>query len=254
MILWLTLAALAAAPSAVADDKARASELMARAGVLRADGRRKEASAELQRAYEIYPDRDFLYMRGAIERELGNCGIAVELFAAFIAENPERRDIAAAQAQIDECEARIPDRPRPAAPVAPPARTTPPVEVPPPPSSPPRVRPPRLSTTPPKDPRVDTVPGRRPDVIVDERPRVDRLGAALLGSGVVLAVVGAGLVGGAAARAKGAEQSGTAGGYRETIADARRLNGAGVGVLVGATGLVVGGLVRWAVTARARKR
>jgi tetratricopeptide (TPR) repeat protein len=203
-------------------DAARAEAAAAEAVGLHTDGKLDEASEALARAHAIYPDRDYLYMRGIIEREAGHCDVAVELFEAFLAESPPLVDVEATQAELDKCGATMPQ----------PAPAPPPVVTAPPPLEPPTDRPP---------------PRARPT----HRPWWrDPAGGALLGSGLVLAATGGALLGGAAVRGNAADDAATAGDYRDAIATARGLEVAGFTLLGVATGLVVGGVVRWAIVAR----
>ncbi len=221
---------LALAP-ATALDAAKAEAAATEAMALHADGKLAEASAALARAYAIYPDRDYLYMRGIIEREAGRCDTAVELFEAFLAESPPLVDVQATQTELEKCRATMPEAgPQPQ------------------PQPQPEPAPPPTVDTPAPPTAVDRPAPR--DAAPRARWWADPVGGALFGSGVVVAVIGGGLLGGAAARANAADAADTAGDYRNGIASARALNAAGFAVLGVGTALVVGGIVRWAVVAR----
>jgi hypothetical protein len=215
--------ALALAPTAAAT---QADAIAAEAVLLHTEGKLEEASAKLVTAYSLYPDRDYLYMRGVIERESGDCKTAVELFNAFLAESPPLVDVEAAQGQLEKCADTIGTAATPTA--APPPRPV-------------MVAAPEPDVAPP-------TPAR--DVPQPRRWWQDRVGGALVGSGLALALVGGGLLGGAAARAQTADRADQAGEYRDGIAVARGLNVAGLTVIGVATSLVIGGVVRWAVIAR----
>ena len=164
---------------------------------------------------------------GVIELEAGNCDVAVPLFRTFLRDNPPLVDVEAAQDQLARCEEAQP-QPEPA----------------PPPADPP---PPAAAATP------------QPPLPADERsPRRDRwwtdpAGGGLFGSGLFLVAAGVGMLVGAAVSAD-ATRADTAGDYRQGVARARGLNAAGIATATIGTGLVVGGIVRWAIVARRARR
>jgi tetratricopeptide (TPR) repeat protein len=210
-----------------AHDAARAEAVVAEALAFHSDGELAEASAALERAYRIYPDRDYLYMRGLIEREAGNCDIAVDLFAAFLDESPPLVDVEATQEQLAKCEATLPSpAPEPA------------TEPPPPTATPVRVEPPTS---------VDR------SVPTPERWWRDPAGGGLFGSGLVLVAAGAGMLAGAAVSAD-VERADTAGKYRQGVQRAQGLNAAGIAVVSLGAGLAIGGIIRWVVVARRSPR
>lgn len=231
---WLALW-LAVSPSL--EDAQRAERLAAQAVSLHAEGDLDAASDALVEAFRIYPDQNYLFMRGMIEREAGDCEEAIALFEAFIAAHPPAVDVEAAQAQRDACadtlEAKVEPAPRPSAdpkvePVAAPV---------------PRVAPPPLA----RDLGTDPVP--------DRRPSRDPLAGTLLGVGLGTSIFGAGLLGGAAARAHRAPDADTAGEYRRSMSVARGLGAAGVAALGVGASLLLGSVVRYALLARkARNR
>jgi hypothetical protein len=213
-------------------EAAKAEAAAAEAVGLHSAGKLDEASEALGRAYAIYPDRDYLYMRGIIEREAGRCDVAVELFEEFLAESPPLVDVQAAEAELDKCRATMPAaKAEPAAPVPAPVVAAP-------------------------EPEPVAATDRRPPTH-DREPAQkwwrDPVGDGLFGSGLVLAATGGALLGAAAASARRADRADTAGDYRQGIASARALDAVGFTAIGVGTALVVGGIVRWVVVARRRR-
>ncbi len=224
------IAVLLAIVSPTVEDVQAAERSAERAVALHQDGRLAEASQVLAEAYELYPDRDFLFMRGVIERERENCQIAVPLFESFIAQHPSLVDVKAAQHEIAQCQTVAADpepQPEPSAPQA-------------------------VAPPPALDSNVAPQPIDRPGSRGSSWRR-DRLGGVLLGSGLVATTAGAVLLVAAEGRANGAGNAPTAGEYRADLSDARTLGGAGWSVLgVGASALV-GSAIRYAIVARRNK-
>ena len=150
MIRLLALLALTAAvPGAAhADAKTEAEARLSRATELHRTGKLAEALSELTHAYALDPKPEMLYAIGQIQVQLGNCPQAILFYERFLSTNPGEVPADAATEAIETCK-RDPGSvgPRPAPAVVP---------------------------LPPPPPR--------------EQPRwyTDKLGAALLGGGVVL--------------------------------------------------------------------
>lgn len=224
------LAVLLALVSPTVEDVQAAERSAERAVELHQDGRLAEASLVLAEAYELYPDRDFLFMRGVIESELENCTIAVPLFESFIAQHPSLVDVKAAQDEMARCQTAAP-APQPEPEPAPPEPVVPP-------------------------PASDSSPAPQPTDRPDSRGsawRRDKPGSALLGAGLVATTAGAVLLIAAEGRANGALNAPTAGAYRSEVSDARALGGTGWAVLGVGTAALVGSALRYAIVARRNK-
>lgn len=224
----VTLAVL----SPTVEDVQAAERAAEQAVELHQDGRLAEASEVLAQAYELYPDRDFLFMRGVIEREQEDCKTAVPLFEAFIAQHPSLVDVRAAQDEMELCRAAEPEpapEPPPPDPVAAPPLPTP-----------------APASIPAPDP-VDLQAAR------GNAWRRDKPGGILLGAGLVLTTTGAVLLVAAQGTSNAADNAPTAGEYRAGRSDARTLGGSGWAVLgVGAAALV-GSVIRYSIVARRNK-
>ena len=152
----LVLLLLAAAPStAHADAKAKveARARMEKATELYGQGKYAEALNELTIAYTLDPQPEALYAIGQMHVQLGNCDQAILFYERFLSTNPDAVPAGAAQEAIDTCKSK-PD-----------AITKP--DPPPPPEPPP-------PPPPPESPAWYS----------------DKLGAVLLGGGVLLGLAG----------------------------------------------------------------
>lgn len=186
------------------------------AAELFADGRYAEAAAAFDAAYQATHDPAFLFGHAQALRFGGNCGGAIELFEAFIATGPPEPDIEEAERVIAACRDILDQGPTPD-PIAP-AIVPRPVEVPPPDRPPPATW-----------------------------PR-DITGGVLVGTGLVLAATGAGLLGGSHALAR--DRIETEAQYERRQRSVRGLSAGGIAAMAVGGALLVGGVVRWVLVAR----
>jgi hypothetical protein len=209
-LLAVLLALAPAAETDTADDPA------ARAAELFSAGEFVEAAAAFEEAFAQTGDPALLFGRGQALRRAGNCQAAIDEFERFIALGPPPADVDEAKKVIASCErvlgmATAPAEPAPAEPT--PAPTDPP------PSPAPR-------------------PWHR-----------DPAGGALLGSGLVLAAIGGGLLGGSFARAR--DRAGESESEWQTRSrGVRVMSTAGIVLLASGGVLAIASAVRWAIVAR----
>lgn len=186
------------------------------------EGRWDDASVAFDAAWRRSGNPTFLYTRAQVERKAGRCEVAIELYEQFLTTSPPAEAERAAQEYLAECRASLP----PPDPVA----TTPPDPV-----------PATIDAPPPPQPRA-------------RRWNRDPLAPVLVATGGAAMIGGAALLGVAAARFHGARDEPDDGDYSDRIAGARRLEIAGATVLPIGTALVIGGVIRWALLARAERR
>jgi tetratricopeptide (TPR) repeat protein len=153
----LVLLAMAAAPSAArADAKVEAQTRMDHAAELHRAGKFAEALNELTVAYTLDPRPELLYAIGQMHVQLGNCPQAILFYERFLTTNPASVPAAAASEAIETCRSQ--------------------------PDSVPRSEPPPPST--------ESKPLPPPPPEGPARWYTDKLGAVLLGGGVVLGAAG----------------------------------------------------------------
>lgn len=162
--LLLVLLAMAAAPRAAHADapKVEAQTRMEHATELYREGKYAEALNELTIAYTLDPRPDILYAIGQMHVQLGNCPQAILFYERFLSTKPDAVPAAAAAEAIETCKNKPDAVEKPAVPTPPEQPPTP--EKPPPPPPPPEAEHPAWYT--------------------------DKLGAVLLGGGVVLGAAG----------------------------------------------------------------
>lgn len=230
--LTLVIAVLTAQPAAPAERGREAQAAMERAVALHDEGKLDEASAVLDEAYAVYPDRDFLFMRGVVERKRNNCELAVDLFESFLAQHPSLVDVEAANAQIESCKASAPE----------PAAQTPP----------PAAAQEAAPEPPPATVEPDYTPPTPADSSSDRGPhwKNDALAGGLLGTGLVLSTAGAVLLVAADRQGSNANGAPTAGDYRQERSRARSLSAVGWPALGLGVSALVGSVIRYAVVAR----
>ncbi|MEM6996487.1 MAG: hypothetical protein AAF721_38640, partial [Myxococcota bacterium] len=188
-------------------------------------------SAAFARAYAATGDPTYLYTRAQAERSAGHCDVAIELYEEFIATGPSPQAELAARRYMEDCRAKLPS-PQPA-----------PV-----PEDDPVAPEPLASSEPSSlDERADEPPAPRPWFR-------DPLGDVLVGVGVAAAVTGGALVGVAYRDAGGAESAGDDRAFGQALDRAQTLERAGAVTLGIGGALIIGGVVRWALVARAAKR
>jgi hypothetical protein len=187
-----------------------------------------EAAAE---AYAAQSDPIYLYVRAQAERFGGRCALAIAHYREFIEAVPGGDAADAARDNITECEAVLAEaQPAPAliAPLAA-ADSAAPVET---------------------EPHVDAPgeDGRAPHWARDP------LGGALVGAGVAVLGVGAGLYGRARADERAAMEATDVVTYGDRIDRAYTLSRVGPALMITGGALMVGGVVRWVVLAARPKR
>jgi hypothetical protein len=187
------------------------------------------AIKELRVAYALDPRPVILFAWAQAERLYGRCSRASKLYQRFLKSRPSKQQADAARLGLERCKDQPDtateepeDEPEPKAIEPAPA----PVEAP--------------SPTPPPPP---------------PRRKVDGVGIGLASAGVVLASVGAGLLGAGQSRARDASDGPTNyGAYVDEATSVRRLRISG-GVLAGIGGaLLIGGVVKLVLHARQPRR
>jgi hypothetical protein len=203
---WLFAAALVLAPEPAPDDPAE----------LIREGDYAGAAAAFERQYEETGDPALLFGQAQALRRAGDCRAAIAAFERFVATDPPRADVDAANEAIEACreildEADVAvDEPEP-----PPPASTP-------------------------------MPERAPP-----RPwYTDPAGGVLVGLGVAIAATGAGLF--VASYARLEDRPSSEAGYEERRRVVRGMWGSGLGLLAAGGALIVGGAIRWGVVARKR--
>lgn len=194
------------------------------------EGALDEALLALDRADCHQPRPEHEFMRGAILVEQGACEAARARFDVFLSADVAAADAAEARRLREACV---------------PSTASDPSTVPAPlPQEPP---PPRLVESPTSAPLREREP-------CPPAPKPDALGIALTSAGVVLAVAGVGMIGGAASLKVRAPTEPTLADHDRALAIARPLNGAGWGIGGVGAAVLTGGIVRlFVVRARNRK-
>ena len=201
------------------------------AAVLVQEERYDEAMATLDAAERERADPVFVFMRGVVEDERGNCEAAIEHYDRFLALDVPEMDAQEARRRRDRCAQQLPPPPKHEDPVATPA--PPPATTPVPPAAPPRDAP----SPPPR------------------KWYADPAGVTLSVVGIAALATGAGLYTQAQADARAARESTVLDRFDERATRAERLNRAGIALLSIGGAIVVAAIVRYAVVgARARKR
>lgn len=98
----VVLVALALAPDVAREQSAEAAK--ERALDLWEEGRYDEARDEIIHAYELAPQRRYLYARARIEQADGHCDVANEYYRKYLAEDPPPAAVKATQRAIADCE------------------------------------------------------------------------------------------------------------------------------------------------------
>jgi tetratricopeptide (TPR) repeat protein len=197
------------------------------------------AAAEFEATYVLEPHRDVMYVWAQALRLAGQCALALELYQRFLATDPPRREAQRARANQTRCVPSVA-----ASPVQPTlietsgpevgAATPPPAAVPSP--SPPGVavdlsaRPSPASSFPASGPR-----------------QLDRLDKILLGSGAVAAAIGGGFYLSARSEHGVARAATTYPALQEHADAARTRERIGWAALAAGSGLLLAGLLRYAL-------
>ncbi|HWB80833.1 MAG TPA: tetratricopeptide repeat protein [Nannocystaceae bacterium] len=184
-----------------------------------AEGRWEDAIAALERAYDLDPRPEFLFMMAQVLREHDRCDDAIARYREFIATAPPREDVLSAQAGLQLCGAREPE---------------------------PTSLPPPVVDVPPPQPLAPPPPRRKPGA--------DPLLHALVWPGLAIAVAGVGMLVGAHARIARAERAPTEPEFERIARGSPALSQAGIALTSIGSALVVGGLVRLAVVRRRAQR
>lgn len=214
LAIVITIAVAAAPSAAIAGDKDAAKTHVANAVRAHKAGRFAEARVELEAAYALDPQPDLLYAMGQVLSKLGDCAAATTWFERFAASQNDPAVTTVVEQAIAACSpaapAPEPVRPRSAAPAPPPPRAT-------------AVRPPS--------------PWYR-----------DRLGGALVVSGVTAAAIGAVLYRGAVADLDAAEDTAVTTSlerYQELVDRAHARRAAAIGFAGAGAALITAGILRY---------
>lgn len=194
------------------------------------------ALKELQLAYKLDAEPDLLYAIGQVYAKLDKCADAIRTYQAYLATKPAAQAAVDTQAAISSCQAKL-EPPTPAPPPEPVQTVPPPPRQP---DPPPPVAPvPPIASVPPAPAPHAASPARR-------RPwYTDKLGDALVVSGVAAGVVGIILYRSATTTLDDAEASHDINRYRELIDDAGSKRTMSAVFLVGGGVLVGAGVARY---------
>ncbi|HWB82045.1 MAG TPA: hypothetical protein VG755_44085 [Nannocystaceae bacterium] len=218
MQLLLALAlAVAPVPTEVPETPQQVEDPAARAARHFDAGEFVEAADAFEQAFTQTGDPAFVFGRAQALRRAGNCAAAIEELERFIALAPPAPDVEEANRVIDSCKRVLGIDDEPPPPVVEPA-PPPVVDIAPPPAKP--------------------KPWHR-----------DAAGAALLGSGLAVAAIGAGLLGGSYVRARDRDLESET--QWQTRGDTvRTLSVTGIVLLALGGALTIAGAARWGAVAR----
>ena len=207
------------------EERERAFELADQAEQLRASGDLDGAREALAEAYQLDPNPYFLFGRGRLASEAGDCDEAIVLMREFLERYPDADGEQAARAEIEECGGTVEEtrEPRQEAP----------------PEAPPPVVPEDSEPVAPKPPP----PWHR-----------DPLGGALFGTGLATAAVGIGLYAGALAEQGRAPEATTTDEYRRSIERTRSFEISGITLMAVGGSLVAGAILRYSLVGAKRRR
>lgn len=219
-LVLLVLLALAAAPEAArADARAEARSHVDRATALHGEGRLAEALGELTLAYSLDPQADLLYAIAQVHVALGQCPQAILFYERFLSQRPAAVPAAAAAEAIEACRSAPGSAAAAAAPISPDAAP----------------------------------PPGRPEGPAD-RWYADKLGGALLGGGVALAVAAAATYAAARSDLTGAEAQPDYQAHDELVGRARGKRAIAVALGAGAAALTGAAVTRYVLRGRAGAR
>ncbi len=205
----------------------------------------KVALSELQAAYKLDPEPDLLYAIGQVYAKLDRCDDAIKTYQAYLATRPVAQATVDTQQAIASCESKREPAPPPP-PVVREADPPPPPADPPPQREPPPPPPPVVRRAPPP-PRPRPLPA-----IVAAEPAKrspwykDKLGDALVITGVASGLVGVVLYAGARSDLDDAEATRDISRYRALVDDAKATRTLSVVFLGGGAVLIGAGIVRYA--------
>lgn len=242
----LAAATVAAGPASAddaADRKARAAQLVDEASAAEKRADYATAIAKLREAYDLIPHPDLLYNLGQAYRLSDQPWDAIEQYERYLAVEPRGRFAAKARGFVAKLEKATAGKPRPAPPPEPDPPPPPPAPDEPAPVRPPPIEPPPADLRPP--PPAPGVPGWR-------RPTAIGLGVA------GLAAAGAGVYFGLQARDASDALSAHDGPWTDDLlarqAEGRDAETRAIWLSAAGGALVVGGVVLYAIDARARSR
>ena len=224
--LLLAAAFALAAPASPPDPRQVAKEVSA----LLEQGNVNEALATIEAASAADPDPRYLFMRAALEEQLGRCSVAVPLYREFRARTDDPMDEAEAVAGLERCGAEPELATKPQA--TEPTETTEPAQ-------PPRPTPPSTPATPLPAP---SPPWQR-----------DATGWTLLGSGAAVTVVGGVMLGLGNAAARATRSVSSQSEHRALSVRAKQLQPTGIAMIAVGSALWLGGAIRMALVDRGHR-
>ncbi|MEO7093367.1 MAG: hypothetical protein ABI175_08960 [Polyangiales bacterium] len=241
---------LASADKASAKKKKQSKAHVAKAMKAHGANNFSLALTELQTAYALDADPVLLYAIGQVYAKLDRCGDAIVTYQAFLGTKPSAQAAADTQQAIASCKPTAAPPPPPPPPTPAVVEPTPPPPEPTPPPPPPAPPPPRAQRPPPRDnplPVVVTPPARTPWY-------TDKIGDALVISGVAFAVVGVVLYAGASSDLDDAEATRDITRYRDLVDDASSKRTYSVVMFGGGAVLIGAGVARYMLRGPSTKR
>lgn len=228
------IAAVLLATALLQEPTSAEEDAVARAEAAFAQERYAEAADAFGEAYTAHPLPRYLWAQAQAERLAGDCAAAIEVYDAFLATEPAEKDAADARDARKACEREL-ERREPADTETKHAATT----------------------TSPTEGSAST-PAGEPEPLPSERPPLrwyrDPWGGALVGSGVFVGGIGIGLLVSAVRLDRDAGDASTEGAYEASREDAVLRQRVGIATVAVGSGLVVAGVVRWAIVgARGRR-
>lgn len=212
----MSISSLALALALIAEDPRADNEHYREAERAFADGRWEDALAALDRAHEIDPRPEYLFMQAQVLRTHERCPEAIAKYREFLATAPPREDVLSAQAGLQLCGVKEPA----------PAQPETPTDVPP--SPPPSEPKPRVSST--------------------------AITHALVWPGLAVAGVGTGLLVGAHTRKARAQDEPTEPEFEQTARATPAMSQAGIALVSIGGAVLVAGIVHAIVVAARKKR
>jgi tetratricopeptide (TPR) repeat protein len=184
-----------------------------------AEGRWEDALAALDRAHEVDPRPEYLFMQAQVLRTHERCPEAIEKYREFLATAPPREDVLSAQAGLQLCGV---EEPAPA--------------------------------PPPVDPPVDDAPPPPPPKEPTRRVSSTAVTHALVWPGLAVAGVGTGLLVAAHTRMARAREEPTEPEFEETARASPAMSQAGIALVSIGGAVLAAGIVHAIVVATRKKR
>jgi tetratricopeptide (TPR) repeat protein len=229
------IAAVVLATALLQEPTSAEEDAVARAEAAFAKERYSEAADAFGEAYAAQPLPRYLWAQAQAERLAGDCAAAIEIYDAFLATQPAEKDATDARKARQACQSEL-ERAAPADTEAEHAATT---------------------TTPSTEGSA-TTPADPPKPMPSERPPLrwyrDPWGGALVGSGVFVGGIGIGLLVSAVRLDRDAGDASTEGAYEASREDAVLRQRVGIATVAVGSGLVVAGVVRWALVGTRGRR